>query len=149
MPNTYKSTIIANNSPAKFGVYPPFTYGSLTLADNTTLGTGDLLNLCLIPANTILIPSSVFLDVPVMDSASALVWDLKDDQASPVTYISGSQVGRTGAGGILTAANLTVANWVNTQYTTQQTLLIKVTTGGGGALAGPVTLYFGFQFAPL
>lgn len=156
---TYSSNIITNSSPAKFGVYPQVVQGYVSIGASVVLATTDTIKLCLIPANTILVPSFV-IDFGDLDSGTTLTMTLVDDVSaaslcygptgsavtSPNTYIAATSAGRT-AGSLLTAANL-AHGLIGTSYQTQQTLSLVPGNNATGA-AGAAVIYFAFSFAPI
>lgn len=160
--STYNSNIVTNTSPAKFGVYPQWVWGYVSIANATSLTTSDTIYLCKIPAGTLLVPAFV-IDLPVLDGgggSASLTLSLKDDTNSTTslvygptgtaltsaqTYVSASTTGQ--AGGLITEANV-AHGVIGITYQTQQNLVL-VPAFNANAACSAVTIYFGFQFAPI
>lgn len=142
---TFSSDILTDTNPAKWFVTDKSAYGTVVIPDNTTLGQGDIIGLCLIPANSQI--ASFVVDMPDLDSDGrpTITTSLQDNASSPVVYVVDSTAGQ--AGGNITMENL-AAGKLGTSYTAQAQLNLAVTAAATGAISGAKTIYFRVTFTP-
>jgi hypothetical protein len=137
---TYQSNIIIGQElgAAKWGQSPICMVGSIVLPANTLLGVNDIVQLCVIPAHTMLV--GFLMSVPDLDTGTTLEFSVEDDLA-PTVYVAGRGEGQ--AGGVLTDALFTTAG---VQYATQQILQLLITAAATGAPNVARTINFGATF---
>ena len=142
---TYNSNVIAG--PARLGVYPTTTYGTVSIASNTTISTADVINLCLIPAFSQLDDFTIAL--PALDGGAGLTLSLQDTTGTPMVYISATTKGQ--AVGVLTWGDYYFTSaGLGTIYTAVSTLVLKpahVATNTSGATA--LVIAFRAKFSPV
>ena len=98
---TYNSSSINRlGYPRGAGVYPVKDQGTITIASNTTLGSGapDTLPICYIPPNCWI--SNFHIAFPLTDGGNGLVMTLQDTLATVTTYMT--NITQAKAGGIIT-----------------------------------------------
>lgn len=142
----YNSDIVAEGSPARGGVYPQFVSGQVDIAANTTLGTGDSIELITLPRGRVY---DVWLDIPDLDDddTPTLVMDLETDEDTPTEFITGITAGQ-GSGhvrppGSLGGGTLVRARFGQSQFNGGERLVLKPTTGAAGDVGGSqVSIYF-------
>jgi hypothetical protein len=141
---TFDSNVI--DSPAKLGLYPMVTYGEVSFGTSSTLALNDVIRLCKIPANSRIVDFLAF--VPDLDGGGtpALKLDLKDNQATAVTYVVNSTVGQ--AGGTVDFSAFSNAS-VGTTYSSEAELRFVVSTAAAGAPPAAGTLKFFVTFQAL
>lgn len=138
----FNSNLIATNSPAKSGVYPLCAQGSVVIPAATTFALNDTIPLCNIAVNTYL--AGVAIDLPILGTTLTLT--LRDNQGTPVNYVTASNKGQ--AGGILTMADFNVRGSLGTIYPAPAQLLLLAAAAGGSAV-GPVTIQFVITWASI
>lgn len=140
----FNGTPIAQGDAAKYGVYNTTVKGTLAIPASTTLAAADILALCKIPANTYI--SDLLIEMPDLDTGVALVYDVQDNQSTPVVYVNDSTKGRSPA--VVSFENDLNAGVLGTEYTTEQQLRIVIVTGSTtpGSIA---TLRYRVTFTPL
>lgn len=130
-------TILYSDNCALYGgVQPRSGIGFCTVSGHYDLSatvdieTADVIQLVKIPKGATVL--DLILDVPVIDTGTAIVWGLGDD-GSPSRYIAAeATMGRVGAGGI---KRLTVAGSSQYAYTADNTIDMIFGTGAATATA--------------
>src|SRR5512139_2622976 len=141
---TYTSNIYAKDTQGKWGVYPVSVKGYVTVpaAATAKLTSGDYLNLCAIPANSMI--ASFILDIPIVEIGGPTTTMRLEDNGSAT--VSGTKPGSTtaygasiiyvpdtvitaavcAAGGIITTASIG-SGLIGTSYDATRLLRLYVT----------------------
>ena len=106
----------------------------------TVLTTDDILNLCTIPAFSVL--AAIWIKVPDLDSGGPTLTMSVRDNVVPTVYLVDSTVGQ--AGGYITTDDLTTLGIV---YSTEALLQLIVTASATAAQSTAQTISFAALFA--
>ena len=161
---TYNSSSISRGDPARGPNVTGVTVVGCISVGNVTLTSGDLLPICLIPANSYI--KNLAINFPILNpSGTTLAISLLDTLASPTTYISASTKGTNFSAATSFAMSDMIAAVTGTQYASTARsvgstgsavvvwaagvqLQLKVTATASAATGGTVNILYVVEFAP-